>query len=64
MHTNILQALLAVPHFGDSEKTQAFPKWTWYLILFLPLTVVVLVAYFMWVNCYKTSKLEHSFKMA
>ncbi|KAF6821746.1 protein kinase [Colletotrichum musicola] len=59
-----IATLLAVPHFKDTMETKVFSPWLWYLILSLPLTAVVLAIYFTWINCYKTSTLEDSFKMA
>ncbi|KAK0717787.1 hypothetical protein B0T26DRAFT_751809 [Lasiosphaeria miniovina] len=42
--------LLAVPQLSGLGTTGNFPSWSWYLILFLPLTALVLLAYFLWVN--------------
>ena len=43
-----------MPQFENMKNTSDFPPWTWYLILFLPLTFVVLVAYYVWINKYKS----------
>ncbi|KAM7187720.1 hypothetical protein V8F20_010857 [Naviculisporaceae sp. PSN 640] len=55
-----IATLLAVPQF-ESIKAQgpgSYPAWTWYLILFLPLTLVVLVCYGLWIWCHKPKGLQ------
>jgi hypothetical protein len=45
---------MAVPEFETMKAVSGFPEWSWYLVLFLPLTAVVLAAYFLWTNYYKS----------
>ncbi|KAK4180447.1 hypothetical protein QBC36DRAFT_307221 [Triangularia setosa] len=44
--------LLAVPQLKVLEDIGDFASWLWYLILFLPLTAIVLGAYGFWVKFY------------
>ncbi|KAH0443077.1 hypothetical protein CcaCcLH18_01190 [Colletotrichum camelliae] len=55
--------LLAVPQFKGIEEIQSVPIWSWYLIIFLPLTAVVLGSYFVWINCFRKASADHSLKM-
>jgi hypothetical protein len=43
-----------VPVFDSIKDTTRFKPWAWYPILFVPLTVVVLAVYFVWITYYKS----------
>ncbi|KAG7294472.1 hypothetical protein NEMBOFW57_004545 [Staphylotrichum longicolle] len=51
------QTLMAVPTF-DFTAIEAIPPWSLYLVIFLPLTAVVLFAYWVWVQHYGNSHLN------
>lgn len=51
------QTLMAVPTF-DFGTIEAIPQWSLYLVIFLPLTAVVLFAYWVWVQHYGNSHLN------
>ncbi len=43
-----------MPVFDSMKNTTRFERWAWYPLLFVPLTVVVLAAYFAWITYYKS----------
>ncbi len=45
---------MAVPEFDSMKYVRGLPEWSWYLVLFLPLTALVLLAYFLWTNYYES----------
>jgi hypothetical protein len=45
---------MAVPEFENMKMVSGLQEWSWYLVLFLPLTAVVLGTYFLWTNYYKS----------
>ena len=52
---------MAVPAF-DFKTIEAIPQWSLYPVIFLPLTGVVLVAYWVWIQHYGDPHLNRQLK--
>jgi len=44
---------MTVPEFESMKSIETIPEWSWYLILTLPLTTIVLGVYFFYVYMFR-----------